>query len=58
MFEEIPVGHEVLIECTGNQESKSGGKDYIGFNVKHRPAAMEEAGKEEEEKGEGEEGEY
>lgn len=42
---EVPVGSEVRIECLGEQESKSGGKSYVGFRVQYRQAPMKEAGK-------------
>ena len=41
---EVPVGSEVLIECLGEQPSKSGGKSYLGFKVMFKEAPMVEAG--------------
>lgn len=42
---QVPLNSEINVKMTGMVKSKSTGKEYAAFEVKHRPAPMVEVGK-------------
>ena len=50
-MEVVPVGSEIRIECLGEQKPKKGGRAYVSFDVKFRPAPMQSASTDDEDPG-------
>lgn len=56
-FNNVKEGEEVIVELTGTQKPKAGGKAYFVFKVMHRPGPMVEVGAGEESESEDDESE-